>query len=165
MWWFRKKAQDEKIRNPIQGEFFSAEAIDGPSEALVRESIQNSLDAMASECVRVHIALYSGEDALAGSAVRELFEPAWPHYSATGNGLRADTAPRPGSSCPFLVVEDFGTKGLTGDPTRSDPDPDPNVKNPFFLFFRAEGLSGKSGTELGRWGIGKYVFARSSMAS
>jgi hypothetical protein len=165
MWYFRKKAQDEKIRNPIQGEFFAAEAIDGPSEALVRESIQNSLDARVSDCVRVHIALYNGEDALPGGKVNDLFDDAWPHYSAVGNGLRADTAPRPGSSCPFLVVEDFGTKGLTGDPTQSDPDPDPNVKNPFFLFFRAEGLSGKSGTELGRWGIGKYVFARSSMAS
>jgi hypothetical protein len=163
MWYFRKKGPAEKIRNPIQGEFFSAEAIDGPSEALVRESIQNSLDAQASDQVHVRIALHSGEGALPGSAVEALFGAAWSHYHAKANGLHAP--PARGSDCAFLVVEDFGTKGLTGDPTQGDPDPDPNVKNPFCLFFRAEGLSAKTGVELGRWGVGKFVFARSSMAS
>jgi hypothetical protein len=163
MWYFRKKGPAEKIRNPIQGEFFAAEAIDGPSEALVRESIQNSLDARSSKQVHVRIALHNGDAALQGKAVEELFGAAWPHYRAQANGLLAP--PERGSACPFLVVEDFGTKGLTGDPTQCDPDPDPSVKNPFFLFFRAEGLSAKTGSELGRWGVGKFVFARSSMAS
>lgn len=165
MWCFRKKRAAEKIRNPIQGEFFAAEAIDGPSEALVRESIQNSLDARISneKPVHVRIALHSGADSLPGDAAEELFGKAWPHFHARGNGLLAP--PPHGSDCAFLVVEDFGTKGLNGDPTQSEPDPDPSVKNPFFLFFRAEGLSPKAGTDLGRWGVGKFVFARSSMAS
>jgi hypothetical protein len=164
MWCFRRKAPGEKIRNPIQGEFFATEAIDGPAQALVRESVQNSLDAReGTRPVSVRIMLASGDDALTAAAVSELFGPAWPHYGAIGNGLHA--APTAGSLCPYLVIEDFGTKGLTGDPGQTDPDPNPAVRNPFFLFFRAEGLSAKTGTELGRWGIGKFVFPRSSLAS
>lgn len=164
MWCFRRKAPGEKIRNPIQGEFFATEAIDGPAQALVRESVQNSLDARAgSEPVRIRITLASGKDALAAGAVAGLFGSAWPHYSAKGNGLHA--APTADSPCPYLVIEDFGTKGLTGDPAQTDPDPNPENRNPFFLFFRAEGLSAKTGTDLGRWGIGKFVFPRSSQAS
>jgi hypothetical protein len=164
MWFFRPKEPGEKIRNPIQGEFFATESIDGPAEALVRESVQNSLDASAGRNpVEVRITLATGGNALPGSKVAALFGPAWPHYRAIGNGLQVP--PQPGAPCPFLLIEDFGTRGLTGDPLQSDPDPNPSVKNPFFLFFRAEGLSAKSGTDLGRWGIGKFVFPRSSLAS
>ena len=44
-WYFRPLEVDETTREPIQGEFFSTEAIRNPTEALVREGIQNSLDA------------------------------------------------------------------------------------------------------------------------
>ena len=134
MWYFRRKASGEKIRNPIQGEFFATEAIDGPAQALVRESVQNSLDARAAEGpVRVRIALAVGSEALPGSAAKELFGSAWLHYQAPGNGLHA--APLPGAPCPYLVIEDFGTKGLTGDPRQSDPDRDPEVVASFHARF------------------------------
>ena len=35
-------------------------------------------------------------------------------------------------------------------------------KNPFYYFFRAEGQSNKLETGRGRWGLGKFVFPRSS---
>lgn len=162
MWYFSKKRRNDKVRNPIQGEFFATEAIEGPAQALVRESIQNSLDASAgSGAVRVRIALAVDECALPAKELRELLEGAWPHYAASDNGLR--DAPGPNSPCPYLVVEDFGTRGLTGDPLQSDPEP--GSVNPYFLFFRAEGLSAKAESELGRWGVGKFVFPRSSQAS
>lgn len=44
-WHFDIKPPNHKERNPIQGEFFAAGAINKPGEALVREGIQNSLDA------------------------------------------------------------------------------------------------------------------------
>jgi hypothetical protein len=164
MWHFRKKSAGEKIRNPIQGEFFAQDAISGPAQALVRESVQNSLDAAnGSGPVRVCLTLVAGAAALPPDRVAGVFDGAWPHYSAPGNGLHA--APAPDAPCPYLLIEDYGTRGLTGDPSQSDPDPDPDRKNAFFLFFRAEGLSAKSGTELGRWGVGKFVFPRSSLAS
>jgi hypothetical protein len=43
-WFYRIKAPDEKVRDPIQGEFFATEAIKNPADALVREAIQNALD-------------------------------------------------------------------------------------------------------------------------
>lgn len=164
MWYFRKKSPGEKIRNPIQGEFFATDAIDGPAQALMRESCQNSLDAAAgNQPVRMVFTLCTGVNALQPRDVQDIFNGAWPHYAARGNGLHEP--PHPDAACPYLLVEDYGTRGLTGDPAQSDPDADPQKKNPFFLFFRAEGLSAKSGTELGRWGVGKFVFPRSSLAS
>src|SRR6266481_1159879 len=44
-WHFRPYAPGEKTRDPIQGEFFATDAIRNPAEALIREGIQNSLDA------------------------------------------------------------------------------------------------------------------------
>jgi len=168
VWVFRKKNPGEKIRNPIQGEFFATDAITGPAQALVRESFQNSLDAQSealpdSAPVRVRIKLATGRFALSPDRVRTLFETAYPHLLASGNGLRSP--PDPSKPCPYLVIEDFGTTGLSGDPATEDPPAGDDPRNPFYLFFRAEGLSGKTGLRLGRWGVGKFVFPRSSMAS
>lgn len=162
MWTFRRAARGEKLRNPIQGEFFSTDAIADPAQALVRESIQNSLDAWSgSESVHMRFFLASGDAARTPASVAPYFRDAWKHFSAPGNGLR--NAPDDKTDCAYLTVEDFGTKGLTGDERQAEPVTD--YPNPFFLFFRAEGLSQKSGTELGRWGVGKFVFPRSSLAS
>lgn len=161
MWQFRIKPRGEKIRDPIQGAFFTTEAVAGPAQALVREAIQNSLDARnGGGPVRVRFWLAADEHALKPEEVGRFLEGTWEHYAAEGNGLHL--APGRQSPCSYLVVEDFGTRGLTGDPSQADPEP--GVKNPFFLFFRAEGLSAKGGTELGRWGVGKFVFPRSSLA-
>ena len=55
----------------------------------------------------------------------------------------------------MLVIEDFATKGLTGDPGSLD---DGN----FHSFWRRHGKSGKSGRAGGRWGLGKLVYSTSS---
>src|SRR6266850_420807 len=83
---------------------------------------------------------------------------AWPHLSAPGNGL--PDAPRPSDMCRFLVFEDFGTSGLTGDPEQLLPVE--NGDNRFFHFFRVEGRSDKHEHDRGRWGVGKQVFPRAS---
>ena len=44
-WRFRRMLPGEMNIDPIESEFFSTEALDSMSDALVRESIQNSLDA------------------------------------------------------------------------------------------------------------------------
>lgn len=161
MWVFNTLRVGDKLRNPIQGEFFATSAIEGPAQALVRESIQNSLDAKTASPVRVVITVATGSLPPQG-AVDNLFSGAWEHFAAPGNGLQ-DPKPEPGTPCPYLVVEDFNTSGLTGDPSQTNPGPED--RNNFFNFFRAEGLSGKTGSELGRWGVGKFVFPRSSRAS
>jgi hypothetical protein len=160
-WHFREQHPDEKVRNPIQGELFSDNAIDKPAQALVRESIQNSLDARSDPAQQVTVRFYlSGQEkALSADRAKAWLGGAWDHFRAPGNGL-GEIDVQPGK-CPFLVVEDFGTTGLEGDPQQWQP-PKSNNDNRFFAFFRAEGLSAKSGQQGGRWGVGKTVFPRSS---
>jgi hypothetical protein len=157
-WEFKKLGRGDKIREPILGEFFSTDAIKNSAEALVRESIQNSLDASVERTARVRFFLSGSEGALPAKRAQRYFEGAWPHYAAAGNGLQ--DCPRSTDPCPFLVCEDFGTRGLQGDPAQWFEIPD--VRNNFFYFFRTEGRSAKGEGDRGRWGIGKYVFPRSS---
>lgn len=162
-WHFSEHPKGDRLRDPIQGEFFANEHIDGPAEALVREGIQNSLDAAMAgnghpKVVRVRIHVSGEEQALPPESIARYMEDAWPHVLAPRNGLHAN--PAPGEPCQFLVFEDFGTTGLTGSVSqwRSEE----GVKNAFFHYLRAEGLTDKTEDERGRWGVGKSAFPRVS---
>lgn len=158
-WIFKEHKPGLKSREPTQGEFFSTDAIRSMAEALVRESVQNSLDANhAEQTITVRFHLANGSQALEPVKAQQYFSSAWPHFKAQGNGL--DDVPDVDKECRYLLVEDFGTTGLTGDVAQwRHVD---GVKNSFFYFFRTEGRSGKGEEDRGRWGIGKYVFPRSS---
>jgi hypothetical protein len=166
-WHFKLQRPGDTTREPIQGEFFATEAISNTAAALVREGNQNSLDAgRDGEKVRVRLYLSgTGEKPTDKPAAPEkivtYLEGAWPHFTANQNGLR--DVPTAGERCPFLVFEDFGTSGLSGDPLQWHKRE--GVKNGFFTFFRAEGQSDKQQGDRGRWGIGKFVFPRSSRVS
>jgi hypothetical protein len=165
-WYFNRHRRGDRIRDPIQGEFFASEAIEGPAEALVREGAQNSLDANPRDAsgqpltktIRIRIYLSGEEGALPAARMHPFLEGAWEHLRADRNGLQ--DVPESGANCPFLVFEDFGTIGLTGDPAQWEDIP--GVKNPFLYFFRAEGRSQKGDDDRGRWGVGKAVFPRAS---
>lgn len=158
-WHFNEMRPRDKAREPIQGEFFAAEAIDKPGEALVREGIQNSLDARRSGVkVMVRIRVSGTEGGVARKEIDHFADGLDDHIKAPGNGLR--DIPAHGDSCPFLVFEDFGTTGLTGDPAEWKPAA--GSRNHFYYFFRAEGRSDKSEKDIGRWGVGKQVFLRAS---
>ena len=65
----------------------------------------------------------------------------------------------------YIVVEDFGTRGLRGDPREADDDGVSGAsteKNDFFYFWRNIGRSSKADTDRGRWGLGKTVLPASS---
>lgn len=158
----------QKTREPMQGEFFATEAIRNPAEALVREAIQNSLDAgerdergLPLNAVKIRIHVASGEEAADPNGFSEFMTGLWPHLNADRNGLKEP--PKSRECCPYLVFEDFGTTGLKGDVSQWIDDP--AAKNAFYYFFRAEGRTGKGDDDRGRWGIGKYVFPRSSSAN
>ncbi len=158
-WQFNKLHPSQKLREPIQGEFFAADAISNPGEALVREGIQNSLDARREgEKVIVHIQVSGPDDALPRTAVSSFLNGLYEHIKAPSNGLRE--IPSDSERCHFLIFEDFGTTGLLGDPAEWNPPA--GSKNHFFHFFRADGLSNKSEKDIGRWGVGKQVFPRAS---
>jgi hypothetical protein len=148
-----------KAREPIQGEFFATDAISNPGEALVREGIQNSLDARRnSEKVMVRIRVTGTDAAVVRNSVVPFLNGLDDHLKAPGNGLRE--IPHDGDNCPVLVFEDFGTTGLLGDPAEWKPAS--GSRNHFYYFFRAEGRSDKGEKDIGRWGIGKQVFPRAS---
>ena len=157
-WEFKTWARGDKVRDPIQGEFFSTDAIKNPAEAFVREAVQNSLDAGTGSPVRVRFYISGPEGAVPAARMARYLNGSWPHFTADGNGLR--DVPSPADSCPFLVCEDFSTRGLEGDPAQWQEIHGQN--NHFYYFFRTEGKSAKAEQERGRWGIGKYVFPRSS---
>jgi hypothetical protein len=158
-WHFRQQQPNEKVRNPISSEYFDEEVIDRPAQALVREVIQNSLDARSGDGpVRIRFYVSGEHGALSAERAERWLGRAWPHLSAPASGLRGvSSAPE---RCPFLVVEDSGTIGLEGDPQEWHRD-GTGEKNHFFAFFRAEGVSENSGGR-GKWGVGKTVFPRSS---
>ncbi len=162
-WYFSRKQPSDKTRDPIASEFFASDAIKDAGEALVREGIQNSLDARLDINGGCQIRIYVSAEQGAVDAPKHVrwFDSAWPHFRAPKNGLKAE-AISPDRKCRYLVFEDFETTGLTGDTEQYDPTD--GHKNAFFYFFRAEGKTEKSGDDRGRWGIGKQVFPRASRA-
>ncbi len=90
-WHFNELKPRDKTREAMQGEFFATEAIRNSAEALVREAIQNSLDAglksedgQLVEKVRVRFHLATGANAASPAQFGQFFEGAWPHYLAYG---------------------------------------------------------------------------------
>ena len=160
-WQFTIKRPIDKSRNSSADKFFSSQP---EVEALVRESIQNSLDARVDSKSPVKVRFYigNGDTKLNASQTAEwLTEDIWEHYSASLNGLR--DIPKEISSCSFLTYEDFNTTGLTGDINQSSEVE--GINNPFYYFFRAENQSGKAfetGATLGTHGLGKVSFLMSS---
>jgi len=149
--------------DPVHDEFFKAQDL---ADALVREAIQNSLDARlprGRSPVRVRFRFASGAHALPAEGVREYFDGLDTHLQASAKTIHT-ILPRHDESVPFLLIEDFGTRGLTGDP-HSDPELEPDGderKNDFFYFWRNVGRSGKGDVDRGRWGLGKAVFTVAS---
>ncbi len=145
-----------KLRDPVQGEFFNTDTIKDPASKITREGIgQNPMDATVEKGGLARVRVYASEAgaALPPSVARPYFSGLVPHVEAS--------SPRAAQAfdehCQYFVVEDFGTKGLIGD-IHATREPAGGEENHFFYFVRAEGKSGKSGTDIGRWGIGKYVF-------
>lgn len=164
-WYFNELARGSTNREPVGGEFFTSDSISDPGTALIRECIQNSLDASLEGLeVKVRIFLSGTENSLGFKEVVRLFKGIWPHIDAKDNGLAENHRPGQPANCPYLLIEDFNTKGLTGDIHEAHR-PRESEKNHFYHFFRAEGQSDKDSESRGSWGLGKHVFHRTSRIS
>jgi len=154
-------ARGEINQDPVQDDYFNTAALDSYSAALVREAIQNSLDAKIKDSdapVRVRITFPDDSDLPHAKEAAPYFENIWDHIKASE--VIADS-PDLDAKVPFLVFEDFGTRGLVGDPELAD-DPERGVLADFFYFWRNIGRGKKKGEERGRWGLGKTMFPASS---
>jgi hypothetical protein len=89
-WIFTRKSASTKTRDPISGEYFSSDAIEDAGQALVREAIQNSIDATVPPGpVRIRIFVSGDEHALPSNRHRRWFDGVWPHDAAKNNGLKS----------------------------------------------------------------------------
>jgi hypothetical protein len=139
-------------RPPTQRDQFNNDDVE-LVDALVREALQNSLDARSGpDSVKVRFALHDPSAAEAAALVKFLDLPRLREHLQLCNmvpdGLDYEK-PR------LLVIEDFGTGGLTGLWDAWD-------EMPFCDFWRRMGRSHKGGKSLGRWGLGKLVFSSAS---
>ena len=157
-WHTREHPKGSEHRDPISGEFFADGSLKDAAAGLVREALQNVLDA-AETCgeVRVRFTLRDGHDALPAEAAWRWFDTLRPQLTAEGSGIR--DVPAPDAPCPFLVVEDFGTTGLTGDLHSNGFDDD---QNHFYDFLLSDARTREAQSRLGSWGVGKNVFHRVS---
>lgn len=148
--------------DPVHDEFFKMQDL---ADALVRESIQNSLDARRSRApVRVRFRFGVGSAALPAEAARLYFGGLREHLDAVSSSIHS-IIPREDEPVPYLLIEDFGTRGLTGEPDvdpELESDSDSETKNDFFYFWRNVGRSNKGEMDRGRWGLGKAVFSVAS---
>ena len=177
-WRFPEMPPSMPNQEPMEREFFVDEAI---NTRIVRESIQNSLDAGsdrqrrrkggAPTPVRVRFSLSGIHDPLPQEKAARYFNGLTEHLHAV-SGLDSDMERRLRSDnladdgVPFIVIEDAGTIGLTGDWRQyDDADISSARENHFYWFFRNVGRSAKAGTENGSWGLGKWVFPDASHAN
>ena len=165
-WRFRRMHQSEMNIDPIEAEFFSTEALGSLADALVREAIQNSLDARRPDqrlCLRIRFA--RPDESLRGDHRDRYLLGLDEHLRHSHSGLSLDALPDRREPLSFLAIEDFGTRGLQGDPAQShdlDDSATDAPRNDFYFFWRNVGRSRKQASELGRWGLGKTVFQAAS---
>lgn len=161
-WHFNERRPCDRMRDSANDAFFTAESLENLSEALVREGIQNSLDAANRQNgvrqVVVKISLKPEGSSAAKEFLKTQFASAANNFEKGLGNIDINLMFKEG--CGYLTFEDFGTKGLAGDVKEWRLEY--AEENAFFSFFRAEGRSAKSGEKLGRWGIGKQVFPTAS---
>src|SRR5262245_2510778 len=122
MWTFRNMSRAEINQDPVHNEFFGPE--EGYTAALVRESIQNSLDARAN-AAPVSVTFRFGQvdirSATFGSCA--FFSGLSPHLIA-----QEVYVPEGYETIPFLAIEDFGTRGFRGDPRQEEDTTDEHAQ-------------------------------------
>lgn len=155
-WDFNERSMG-RLREPVSSAFFTGDAL---ARELVGEVGQNAHDAAASSTAPVVIryTLCDSSKAIQWGQASDYFGGLWEHLEAS----RPDYPKAGAEDCKHLVIEDFGTTGLTGDVAAADAPEDDEKKNHFYHFFRAENMSGKSGSDGGRWGLGKVVYMMAS---
>lgn len=150
---FREKRPDEVEQEVTQRDQFNTDEVSLVA-TIGREPTQNSLDARAAAIkgpVRVTMRLVQSSISSA-AFFNQLFSGLRPHLEAAEVDLAGVNLPEPS----FLVVEDYGTTGLSGNYA------DPDDNGPFNDFWRRIGKSHKEGSKNGRWGLGKLVFSSAS---
>lgn len=151
-WHFSPQLPEHVETEITQRDQFNNDEVD-ISETIVREAVQNSLDAAVDDPCRVKVSFVwlDKEKGLDPEFFESLFKGQIEHArKAEINIDKLDF-----SNPQALVIEDFGTCGLTGSVNQKD-------KENFSDFWRRHGKSHKTGKSRGRWGLGKLVYSTTS---
>ncbi len=150
-WIFRPHPKSSVENEVTQRDQFRNDDV-GLATALVRETVQNSMDAGNLEGpVKVTFTFADPDTGLKAGYLESLLEGHAAHFEASGYELDKIDFDNPRA----LIVEDFNTTGLTGSLDGSDEDH-------FSDFWWRHGVSHKDGKSGGRWGLGKLVYSFSS---
>lgn len=157
-WHFDQHDGYQDIDQSSSAEAFVSGNLRDLSTALVRESLQNVLDARSENAngpVRVRMTLGEAAPPVASA----WFDALEDHIAMPEAGL--PDAPMPDEPCKTLAIEDFETCGLTGDYTQKYKQ---GEQNNFVNFLYHDGVTGKAGKNLGSRGVGKVVLLMASRA-
>ena len=128
------------------------------SDALVREVIQNSLDARVSGAtLKVLFSFNKIKNEFASGYLKTLLDHLEAEKYPKGGPVLPEELISEVKTSPLvnvLCIEDLGTTGLDGDVM--------SLESNFGAFFRGEGISSKEGTKGGRWGQGKTTLNMAS---
>lgn len=151
-WFFQPYPKGYVETEVTQRDQFSNDSV-SLNETIVREAVQNSLDAVAEngQQVKVLFRWLDSNDGLQTEYFHALLDDQLVHARAASLDVENVDFSKPRA----LVIEDFGTKGLTGAIEEKDEDH-------FSDFWRRHGKSHKSGKSRGRWGLGKLVYSTTS---
>ncbi|MFQ5642325.1 MAG: hypothetical protein ACE5FQ_01360 [Thiogranum sp.] len=151
-WFFSPQIPSQVETEVTQRDQFSNDEVQ-LSETIVRESIQNSLDAADNDQSQVSIVFrwVDKSHGLTSDFMRKIVDDQLVHARAAGLNIDGIAFDDPVA----LLIEDFGTKGLTGSINTKDNDN-------FSDFWRRHGKSHKTGKSRGRWGLGKLVYSTTS---
>lgn len=159
-WKFSLLDKASKVRDPMNEAFFDDSDTLTDVYSLVRESVQNSLDARLDHelPVRVRFSIQS-------------FDPTDSLFAKYFNGLEghiekvlgdATASKLHQSTARALIVEDFNTSGLSGSTRNEMPSETQKESANFFYFVHAEGSTNKDEGKKGKWGVGKVVYPKIS---
>ena len=158
VWQETVKGLNDDEEHQQNEEFFNDTDVLSEISSLVREAIQNSIDACLddSKPVKVRFTLKNQT----GNINEKYFKDLYPHAKLS---INENLLPKYDQNSIYLIVEDFNTTGLEGSVRTSKPkDPDVELYGASYWFFEwAKGISIKKG-DRGSWGIGKIVLSAAS---
>ena len=151
-WHFSPQLASQVQTEITQRDQFNNDEVD-LAETIVREAVQNSLDAAIDDPINVTVKFkwINESDGLEPEFFKELFKGQIKHARAANLNVDELDFNHPEA----LIIEDFGTSGLTGSINEED-------NNHFSDFWRLHGKSHKTGKSRGRWGLGKLVYSTTS---
>jgi len=158
VWQETVKGLNDDEEHQQNEEFFNDTDVLSEISSLVREAIQNSIDACLddSKPVKVRFTLKNQT----GNINEKYFKDLYPHAKLS---INENLLPKYDQNSIYLIVEDFNTTGLEGSVRTSKPkDSDVELYGASYWFFEwAKGISIKKG-DRGSWGIGKIVLSAAS---